>query len=70
MASPKLMKKLIWVQAISFYKMSLLVMQLMPYDTFPSSKIKLFKQRNCEELGARSQLSTLKVVEGRVEAPE
>jgi len=30
---------------------------------------KLLKQRNCEELGAHSQLSALEGVEGCVEAP-
>jgi len=31
---------------------------------------KLLKQWNCEKLGARSQLSALEGVKGRVEAPK
>jgi hypothetical protein len=51
-----------------------LVLMEFEIDTLPSSLldpswVQVVKQRNCLELGARSQLSALKGIEGCAEAP-
>ncbi len=56
------------------HSLQIMIITTIVGDTFPSPKLGprwalVSKQRNCEDLRARSQLSALKGVEGRVEAP-